>query len=48
MNPIFIEYYPHTNCKCYKIKLPWADYTEEKVVLCSVTAGIGKQMRRRG
>ena len=41
-NPIFIEYYPHENCECYKVKNPWTKYHEEKVVLCPVSEGIGR------
>lgn len=40
MNPIFIEYYSHEECDCYKIKLPWPHYAEEKIVLCPVERGI--------
>ena len=40
MNPIFIEYYPHTRCDCFKIKLPWTKYREEKIVLCEVFGGL--------
>jgi hypothetical protein len=38
-NPIFAEYYPHEKCDCYKIKLPWPDYAEDKMVLCKVSEG---------
>jgi len=41
-NPIFIEYYPHEKCECYKIKNPWTKFHEEKIVLCPVTEGIGR------
>lgn len=41
-NPIFIEYYPHEGCECYKVKNPWTKYREEKVVLCPVSEGIGR------
>jgi hypothetical protein len=40
MNPIFAEYYSHEECDCYKIKLPWSEYSEEKMVLCKVSEGI--------
>jgi hypothetical protein len=40
MNPIFVEYYSHEKCDCYKIKLPWSKYAEEKVVLCKVSEGM--------
>ena len=39
MNPIFIEYYSHTNCDCYKIDLPWTKYKRETVVLGPVSDG---------
>jgi len=38
-NPIFIEYYPHEQCDCYKVKNPWTDYAEHKIVLCKVSDG---------
>lgn len=40
MNPIFIEYYPHEQCDCYKINLPWPKFAMETVVLCPVSKGI--------
>lgn len=40
-NPIFIEYYPHEKCDCYKIRNPWTKYGEDKIVLCPVKDGIG-------
>jgi len=39
-NPIFIEYYTHAGCDCYKVKLPWPQYAEEKLVLCKVSEGM--------
>ncbi len=39
-NPIFIEYYSHENCDCYKVLNPWTTYAEEKFVLCKVSEGI--------
>ena len=39
-NPIFIEYYSHDKCDCYKINLPWSTYHTEKLVLCKVSEGI--------
>lgn len=39
-NPIFIEYYPHEGCECYKVKNPWTEFREEKMVLCPVADGI--------
>lgn len=40
MNPIFIEYYSHEGCDCYKIRLPWPRFAEEKIVLCRVDQGL--------
>jgi hypothetical protein len=40
MNPIFIEYYSHESCDCYKIKNPWTSYREEKIVLCKESEGL--------
>lgn len=39
-NPIFIEYYSHLKCDCYKIKNPFTSFAEEKFVLCPVENGI--------
>jgi hypothetical protein len=41
-NPIFIEYYPHENCDCYKILNPWTECHAHKIVLCPVSEGIDK------
>ena len=41
-NPIFVEYYSHEGCNCYKLKLPWPRYAEEKVVLCRESAGFDR------
>lgn len=41
-NPIFIEYYSHLDCNCYKIKNPWTKYKEEVIVLCPVKDGYEK------
>lgn len=41
-NPIFIEYYAHEQCNCYKILNPWTRYQEHKLVLCPVSEGIEK------
>jgi hypothetical protein len=38
-NPIFLEYYSHESCNCYKIKLPWPRFAEEKIVLCRESDG---------
>ena len=42
LNPIFIEYYPHEKCLCYKILNPWTEYREEKIVLCPTENGLDK------
>lgn len=39
-NPIYIEWYSHENCECYKINLPWSLYNKHTVVLCKVSDGI--------
>lgn len=41
-NPIFVEYYSHEGCNCYKLNLPWPRYAEEKVVLCRESAGFDR------
>jgi hypothetical protein len=40
MNPIYIEYYCHENCDCYKIDLPWSKYARHTKVLCPVNQGL--------
>lgn len=39
MNPIYKEYYPHEDCECYKINIPWAVNAQHKIVLCRVDQG---------
>ncbi len=39
-SPIFVEYYPHTDCDCFKVRLPWTRYREHVVVLCEASCGI--------
>jgi hypothetical protein len=39
-NPIFIEYYSHEGCDCYKVLIPWSNFSQEKLVLCRVDDGI--------
>jgi hypothetical protein len=48
-NPLFIEYYPHTACDCYKINLPWTKYNTHTMVLCDVSKGLqeAKRLARR-
>jgi len=40
MNPIYIEYYVHEGCDCYKIDDPWTRYAAHKHVLCRVDEGL--------
>ena len=40
VNPIFIEYYTHEKCDCYKILNPFTGYRQEKLVLCKVDEGL--------
>ena len=37
MNPIYIKYYSHMDCDCYKIDLPWTKYRSHTVVLCEAS-----------
>ena len=39
-NPLYIEYYSHEGCDCYKIDLPWSTYRRDTKVLCKVEDGI--------
>lgn len=41
-SPIFIEYYSHEGCDCYKILNPYTKYREEKIVLGRVDEGLEK------
>jgi hypothetical protein len=49
MNPLYIEYYPHTNREMYKIDLPWTKYARETRVLCPASKDIkhAKRLARR-
>jgi len=38
-NPIYIEYYFHEKCQCYKIDIPWTKYAKDTKVLCKVSEG---------
>jgi hypothetical protein len=38
-NPIYVDYYSHTKCDCYKIDLPWTKYNRHTLVLCEVSLG---------
>ena len=40
MNPIYLEYYCHEDCDCYKIDLPWTKYAKDTQVLCREEQGI--------
>jgi len=48
-NPLFVEFYPHTECDCYKINLPWTKYHRHTLVLCEASKGLvhAKQLARR-
>jgi len=39
MNPVYIKYYSHEGCDCYKIDLPWTKYAKYTQVLCPVDHG---------
>lgn len=41
-NPIFLEYYSHEGCDCYKIFNPFTRYKSYKIVLCRLDKGIEK------
>jgi hypothetical protein len=41
-NPIFIEYYSHEKCDCYKILNPFTRYKRHIIVLCKVSEGLEK------
>ncbi len=41
-NPIYIEYYSHERCDCYKVKNPWTAYKESVFVLCPISEGLEK------
>ena len=41
-NPIYIEYYSHEECDCYKIDIPWTSYAKSTVVLCPVSDGTAR------
>lgn len=38
--PIYIDYYVHDRCDCYKIDMPYTAYAQETKVLCRVDEGI--------
>lgn len=35
-NPIYVEYYSHDDCLCYKLDNPWTRYRKHTVVLGTV------------
>lgn len=37
---LYIEYYSHLNCNCYKLDFPYPKFSKETVVLCKVTEGL--------
>lgn len=41
-NPLYLEYYSHVNCKCYKIDIPWSTYLKHTIVLCTESEGVDK------
>lgn len=44
-NPIFVEYYSHEGCDCFKVNNPYTAYAEDKIVLCKVESGIMEAKR---
>ena len=45
-NPLYIDYYSHRGCYCYKIDLPWSKYWRHTVVLCDVSEGFELAKKR--
>lgn len=43
-NFLFIEYYSHEGCECYKILNEHTKYGEDKRVLCPVDEGFSKAL----
>jgi len=41
-NPIYVDYYSHEGCSCYKIDLPWTSYKKDTMVLCPTKDGYKK------
>lgn len=39
-NPIYVAYYSHEECDCYKIDLPFTKYARDTRVLCKVSEGL--------
>ena len=45
-NPLYIDFYSHRRCYCYKIDLPWTKYGLHTVVLCDVSEGLELAKKR--
>lgn len=43
-NFLFIEYYSHEECDCYKIMNEYTKYKSDKIVLCKVSDGFEKAL----
>jgi hypothetical protein len=43
-NFLFVEYYSHERCDCWKIKDEFTEYRESKLVLCKVEEGFEKAL----
>ena len=41
-NPLFIEYYSHTNSDCYKVRIPWTTFISRTLVICEASEGLAK------
>ena len=41
-NPLFIEYYSHTNSDCYKVRIPWTTFSSRTLVICEASEGLAK------
>ena len=41
---VFLEYYSHDDCPCWKIFNPFTQYGESKLVLCKMNDGIEKAL----
>ena len=37
---VYIEYYSHENCECYKIDNPYTEYNKDTIVLCHISDGL--------
>lgn len=43
---IFIEYYSHEKCDCYKILNEFTTYNQDKIVVARIDEGIEKAIQR--